>query len=103
MSRVKFVPAQYTALITGAARRIGACIAETLHGRGCNVFLHYNQSSSEVTGLATKLNRARQGSAHIVQASLGDHDAIQRMADRIMPRGFFPPRPAIRPGYSGTN
>jgi pteridine reductase len=83
MSRVKFVPAQYTALITGAARRIGACIAETLHGRGCNVFLHYNQSSSEVTGLATKLNRARQGSAHIVQASLGDHDAIQRMADRI--------------------
>ena len=83
MSRVKYVPARYTALVTGAARRIGACIAETLHGRDCNVFLHYHQSSGEVIQLADKLNRLRQGSAHIVQAGLGDNQAIQRLADQI--------------------
>ena len=83
MSRVKYVPARYTALVTGAARRIGACIAEKLHGRDCNVFLHYHQSSGEVIQLADKLNRLRQGSAHIVQAGLGDNQAIQQLADRI--------------------
>ena len=36
-----------TALITGAARRIGAGIARHLHANGFNVILHYNKSVEE--------------------------------------------------------
>ena len=71
------------ALITGAARRIGACIAETLHGRGCDVFLHYHSSSEAVDSLARKLNAARSGSASVVQADLGDMQGIERMAGMV--------------------
>jgi len=71
------------ALITGAARRIGACIAETLHQRGCDVFLHYHQSSGAVTELARKLNALQADSATIVQADLGDGNDIERLAARV--------------------
>ncbi len=81
MSRVR--SALSTALVTGAARRIGACIAETLHQRGCDVFLHYNRSSGEVAQLAEKLNESRPGSANIVQANLGDNEEINRLVDQI--------------------
>ena len=63
---------RHSALITGAARRIGACTAEMLHQRGCDVFLHYNQSRGAVEELAEKLNSLRPDSAIIVQAELGD-------------------------------
>ena len=72
-----------TALVTGAARRIGACIAETLHQRGCDVFLHYNQSSGEVMQMAEKLNQSRPDSATIVQAGLGNSDEIMKLAEQV--------------------
>ncbi len=71
------------ALITGAARRIGACIAETLHQRGCHVFLHYHQSRPAVEKLAEALNGLRPGSATIVQADLGGAEDIIRLADTV--------------------
>lgn len=71
------------ALITGAARRIGACIAESLHQRGCDVFLHYHQSNDEVSGLANKLNALRANSAMIVQADLASGTDIERLATEI--------------------
>ena len=71
------------ALITGAARRIGACIAGTLHQRGCDVFLHYHQSSGAVTELAGKLNASRADSVTIVQADLGDGNEIERLAAQL--------------------
>ena len=33
------------ALITGGARRIGACIARTLHREGLNLVIHYHGSA----------------------------------------------------------
>lgn len=74
------------ALITGAARRIGACIAETLHQRGCDVFLHYHSSADAVEELALRLNRLRPASAIILQADLGNPDAINRLAGRVRER-----------------
>ncbi len=71
------------ALITGAAKRIGACIAETLHERGCNVFLHYNSSGDAVDQLAEKLNGRRPGSASTVQADLGSNEEISRLAEKV--------------------
>jgi len=73
----------YTALVTGAARRIGACIAQTLHRRGCDVFLHYHSSSDAVQRLAEELNGLRAGSATVVQADLGRADEIDRLAGQV--------------------
>ena len=72
-----------TALITGAARRIGACIAETLHQRGCDVFLHYHSSSDAVDELAGRLNTLRPASATILQADLGNMEDINRLAGLV--------------------
>ena len=79
-SRVRF------ALVTGAARRIGACIAETLHQRGCDVFLHYHNSDAAVNQLADRLNALRPASATVVQADLGVTEDIERLAEHVRAR-----------------
>ena len=56
--------------MTGAARRIGAEIAETLHAAGMNVALHCRRSLGEAERLAETLNRARTDSACVIQADL---------------------------------
>jgi pteridine reductase len=60
------------ALVTGAAHRIGATIARTLHARGMNVVLHYRSSAHEADELAQQLNRVRAHSAALIQADLQD-------------------------------
>ena len=72
-----------TALVTGSARRIGACIARTLHDRGCDLVLHYHGSADEAERLAAGLNAARDNSAITVQADLADGDAINRLAAEV--------------------
>ena len=59
-----------TALVTGAARRIGAAIARRLHGAGANVVLHYRGAESEAAALEAELNATRAGSALKVKADL---------------------------------
>ena len=51
------------ALITGAARRIGAAIARTLHSQGWRVALHYRGSRQHADALAAELNQQRTDSA----------------------------------------
>ena len=62
--------ADKTALITGAARRIGAAIARHLHADAFSVVIHYNRSAAEADALAHELNGIRAGSACTVQADL---------------------------------
>ncbi len=50
-------------LITGAAHRLGAHTAETLHGRGWNVVIHYRSRQEQARQLIDKLNRERTDSA----------------------------------------
>ena len=76
-------PTRRTALITGAARRIGACIAETLHQRGCDVFLHYHSSSDAIDALAGRLNTLRPASATSLQADLSNMEDINRLAGLV--------------------
>jgi pteridine reductase len=59
-----------TALVTGAAKRIGAAIARRLHAAGANVVLHYRGSEAEAEALEAELNGARAGSAVKVKADL---------------------------------
>lgn len=68
------------ALITGAARRIGAVIARALHERGANVVLHYRASAQEAADLARSLNAVRAGSAVTVQADLLDSARLPELA-----------------------
>jgi pteridine reductase len=59
-----------TALVTGAARRIGAATARRLHAAGANVVLHYRGAEAEAAALEAELNQLRAGSAHKVKADL---------------------------------
>ena len=59
-----------TALITGAARRIGAAITETLHAAGANVAIHCRGSMPAAAALSASLNRLRTDSARVFQANL---------------------------------
>ena len=71
---------QPVALITGAARRIGAEIANTLHNSGFNLVLHYNQSQTTAQELADSLNDTRPNSVNIIQADLCDDSAVHELA-----------------------
>jgi len=58
------------ALITGAARRVGAVIARTLHAEGMNLALHYRCSQQEAQQLQQELLAKRPDSVILVQADL---------------------------------
>jgi pteridine reductase len=68
-------------LVTGAARRIGAAIARTLHAAGANVALHCHRSRDEAERVAAQLNASRPRSCVVVQADLLDVDSLPRLAD----------------------
>lgn len=71
-------------LITGAARRLGACIATTLHKSGWNVIIHFQHSSDEAKKLIDALNATRPQSAHTIQADLSDASAVSRVAEETL-------------------
>ena len=73
-----------TLLITGAARRVGAAIARTLHAAGANVALHYRSSRTEAEQLAVTLNAVRPNSALAIAADLGDSAALQKLVDQVV-------------------
>ena len=70
-----------TALVTGAAARIGAAIAMTLHERGCDVLLHYNSNEEGARDLAARLNEIRAGSAAVAQADLSQPAGVESLAE----------------------
>src|SRR5579859_7602733 len=69
------------ALITGAARRVGAAIARKLHAAGANVVLHYRSSGDAAEAMAKEMNEARPNSAIWVEADLLDMGQLQMLPD----------------------
>jgi pteridine reductase len=61
-----------SALVTGAARRVGAQIARALHAEGANLMIHCHRSLEQAQRLAEELNGARSGSAEVLRADLCD-------------------------------
>jgi pteridine reductase len=72
--------------VTGAAKRIGAVIASTLHEAGANVAIHYNRSAGDAEKLVATLNGRRASSAFSVGADMHDIEAVRRMASEVMAR-----------------
>src|ERR1700730_7730751 len=58
------------ALVTGAARRVGASIARLLHAAGADVVLHYRSSADDAAALMRELNASRRGSAALAECDL---------------------------------
>lgn len=90
------------ALITGAARRIGAAIARRLHAQGHDLALHYRDSQTEMGTLLAELNADRADSAIALRADLAEFDRLPELVAGAMGRfgrldalvnnasGFFP-------------
>jgi len=69
-----------TALITGAAQRIGAATARKLHQLGFNIVIHYRSSEAAANKVAEQLNQLREHSAVCLQADLTSVSEVQRLA-----------------------
>jgi pteridine reductase len=67
-------------LITGAGRRIGACVARRLHAEGANIVVHYRGSGEPAEALAKEFNDTR---AHSAITVVGDLLATQRLPDMV--------------------
>jgi pteridine reductase len=61
-----------TALVTGAARRVGAGIVRALHGAGAQVVIHCHRSLAAAHTLAAELEAARAGSTAVIACDLLD-------------------------------
>lgn len=71
------------ALVTGAARRVGAEIATHLHAAGADVGIHYRHSADDAEALAARLNGLRPGSATTFQADLLDTAVIPALVSAV--------------------
>jgi len=69
------------ALITGAARRVGAAITRKLHAAGANIVLHYRSSADDAEAISKALNEIRPNSVVIVEADLLDVGQLQALPE----------------------
>ena len=73
-------------LITGAARRVGAGIARTLHAAGYDLALHYRHSRRDLDALIADLEQLRGSSTLALQAELADVEALPDLVNDTIAR-----------------
>ena len=78
--------ARPVALVTGAARRVGAAIARSLHAAGYDVALHCRDSRAERDALAAVLEGQRRGSTLALDADLAELDRLPALVDATLAR-----------------
>lgn len=69
-------------LITGAAHRIGATTARTLHNAGANIVLHYRTSQQAARTLQDELNVLRPDSVSLVQGDLHETTTLKELVQK---------------------
>lgn len=74
------------ALITGAGKRVGAVIAQTLHAAGYDLALHYRRSATETQALVQTLEQQRAGSTLTLQAELAEIERLPALVDAVLGR-----------------
>ncbi|RUL70397.1 pteridine reductase [Dyella choica] len=72
------------ALITGAAKRVGAAIARTLHAAGYDLALHCRHSTAEAEALAAELSAQRANSTLVVQANLAELQDLPKLIEATL-------------------
>ena len=72
------------ALVTGAARRLGAAIARNLHAAGYDVSLHYRHSAEDMRALVADLNAERANSAVAWAADLAEYDRLPELVAKTV-------------------
>jgi pteridine reductase len=71
-------------LVTGAANRLGAQIARTLHQNGANLIIHYRASADAAEALVAELNQPRANSAIALGADLSSIAELEELADNAI-------------------
>lgn len=71
------------ALVTGAARRVGAEIATQLHAAGADVGIHYRHSADDAVDLVAKLNALRPDSAAAFRGDLLETASIPELVAAV--------------------
>ena len=77
-------PDRPVALVTGAAKRIGATIARRLHADGYDLALHYRSSKAEMDALVAELESTRAGSTLALQAELAEFDRLPELVAKTV-------------------
>lgn len=72
-----------TALVTGAARRVGRAIALSLAGEGARVAIHFNRSRKEALALALEIERRFRVEARVFKAELERPAQVLRLAAQV--------------------
>jgi len=67
------------AVVTGAAKRIGACIVRRLHKSGFNVLVHYHSSEAAAWQLVEELNQQCEDSALCEEAELQNEESSDQL------------------------
>jgi pteridine reductase len=70
------------ALVTGAGRRLGRALAQSLAGQGMTIALHYNASEDGARSLEREI-QAAGGRAACFQADLTSPEAARALPDRV--------------------
>jgi pteridine reductase len=71
-------------LITGAAKRVGAAIAQRCHQQGMRLAIHYRESAQHASTLCTRFNQQRKNSAITLKADLCDTDKLQGLIAQVL-------------------
>lgn len=74
------------ALITGAARRIGARVARRWHGAGGRVAVTYRSSAADAEALVSELNAKRPDSAMAVRNNVTEVDTLPALVAQVTDR-----------------
>ena len=72
------------ALITGAAKRVGAAIAQQLHADGYQIAIHHHTSIDEAYQLKEDLNKKRPNSAFIIKQDLAEKNAANKLIKMVV-------------------
>lgn len=76
-----------TALVTGAAARLGATTVRLLHAAGARVAIHYRRSAAPAEALRDELLAQRPASACVVQGDLIDPASWPRLVEAAVELG----------------
>jgi len=70
-------------LITGAAQRIGAYLAQAAHADGYNIALHYRHSAQQTQEIKSRLNAIRDNSCISIQADFNQDGSIANIVEQV--------------------